>query len=57
MRSYPDSGLDNGHREECQYCWMAEVIEQLDAARDQLLDKDDKLAYDGNVPTCAYTYS
>ena len=39
----PDSELADGHREECQYRRMAEVMEQLDAARDELLDEEDKL--------------
>ena len=39
----PDSELADGHRGECQYRRMAEVMEQLDAARDELLDADDKL--------------
>ncbi len=39
----PDSELADGHRGECDYCRMAEVMEQLDAARDELLDEDDKL--------------
>ena len=39
----PDSELADGHRGECQYRRMAEVMEQLDAARDALLDEDDEL--------------
>ena len=39
----PDSELADGHRGECDYRRMAEVMEQLDAARDELLDEDDKL--------------
>ena len=39
----PDSALADGHRGECQYRRMAEVMEQLDAARDALLDEDDEL--------------
>ena len=39
----PDSELADGHRGECQYRRMAEVMEQLDAARDELFDEDDKL--------------
>ena len=39
----PDSELADGHRGECQYRRMAEVMEQLDAARDDLLDDDDAL--------------
>jgi len=38
----PDSDLADAHRGECQYRRMAEVMEQLDAARDQLLDDDDE---------------
>ena len=32
----------DAHRGECQYRRMAEVMEQLDAARDELLDDDDE---------------
>ncbi len=32
-----------GHCGECYYRRMAEVMEQLDAARDDLLDQDNKL--------------
>ena len=39
----PDSELADGHSEECEYRRMAEVMEQLDAARDDLLDEDDQL--------------
>jgi hypothetical protein len=39
----PDSELADGHGGECQYSRMAEVIEQLDAAYNELLDDDDKL--------------
>ncbi len=41
----PDSELVNGHHRACQYCQMAEVMEQLDAVPNhwQLLDKDNKL--------------
>jgi hypothetical protein len=39
----PDSELADGHRGECDYRRMAEVMEQLDAARDKLLDEDNKL--------------
>ena len=39
----PDSELADGHRGECQYRRMAEVMEQLDAARDDLLDDEDEL--------------
>ena len=37
----PDSELADGHRGECQYRRMAQVMEQLDAARDELLDDED----------------
>ena len=37
----PDSELADGHRGECHYRRMAEVMEQLDAARDDLLDEED----------------
>jgi hypothetical protein len=39
----PDNELADGHRGECQYRKLAEVMEQLDAARDQLLDEDANL--------------
>jgi hypothetical protein len=39
----PDSELADEHRGECAYSRMAEVMEELDAARDQLLDNDDGL--------------
>jgi hypothetical protein len=39
----PDSELADGLRGECHYRRMAEVMEQLDDARDDLLDEDDKL--------------
>jgi hypothetical protein len=39
----PDSELADGHCGKCDYRRMAEVMEQLDAARDELLDEDDKL--------------
>ena len=39
----PDSELADAHRGECAYRRMAEVMEELDAARDQLLDDDDGL--------------
>ena len=39
----PDSELADGHRGECHYRRMAEVMEELDAARDAFLDDDDKL--------------
>ncbi len=37
-----DSELADGHSRECDYRRMAEVMEQLDAAHDDLLDEDDK---------------
>jgi hypothetical protein len=33
----------HSHHRECQYCRMAEVMEQLDAVLDELLDDDDEL--------------
>ncbi len=36
----PDNELADAHRGACKYRKMAEVMEQLDAARDQLLDED-----------------
>jgi hypothetical protein len=39
----PDDELADGHRGECKYRNMAHVAEQLDAARDKLLDEDDDL--------------
>ena len=39
----PDSELADGHRGECHYRRMAEVMEELDAARDAFLDDDDNL--------------
>ena len=39
----PDSELADGHRDRCQYRRMAEVMKELDAARDLLLDEDDAL--------------
>ena len=39
----PDDELADAHRGECHYRRMAEVMEQLDAARDELLDEDDGL--------------
>jgi hypothetical protein len=39
----PDDELADGHRGECQYRRMAKVMEQLDAARNRLLDDDDEL--------------
>ena len=38
-----DSELADGHQEECEYRRMAEVMEQLDAERDNFLDEDDQL--------------
>jgi hypothetical protein len=38
-----DSELADGHILECYYRRMAEMMEQLDAARNELLDEDDKL--------------
>ncbi len=40
----PNSELAYGHSDQCQYCSMAEVMEQLDAVLDALLDNDDVLA-------------
>ncbi len=39
----PDSELADGHRGECQYRGMTEVMEQVDAARNELLDEEDTL--------------
>ena len=39
----PDSELADRHSRECKYRRMAEVMEQLDAERDKLLDEDDQL--------------
>ena len=39
----PDDELADAHRGECHYRRMAEVMEQLDAARDAFLDEDDGL--------------
>ena len=39
----PDDELADGHRRSCRYRRMAEVMEQLDAARDELLDGDDEV--------------
>ncbi len=39
----PDDELADRHRGECKYRRMAEVMAELDAARDELLDEDDKL--------------
>ncbi len=44
LQWHPDSELADGHRGECHYCRMAEVMEQLDAARVDLLDDNDELA-------------
>ncbi len=39
----PDSELADAHRGECKYHKMAEVMEELDAERDVLLDAHDEL--------------
>ncbi len=39
----PDNALADAHQGACEYCRFAEVMEQLDAARDELLDDDDWL--------------
>ncbi len=39
----PDDELADGHRRSCRYRRMAEVMEQLDAARDEFLEEDDEL--------------
>ena len=39
----PDNELADGHRGECKYRRMAEVMGELDAARDELLDEDGEL--------------
>ena len=39
----PDSELADGHRGECHYRRMAEVMKQLDAAQDDLMDNNDEL--------------
>ncbi len=39
----PDSELADKHQGACEYRRMAEVMEHLDAARDELLDDDDGL--------------
>ena len=39
----PDSELPDAHRGACKYRRMADVMAQLDAERDVLLDEDDKL--------------
>ena len=39
----PDNELANAHCSECQYRIMAEVMEELDAARDELLEEDGQL--------------
>jgi hypothetical protein len=39
----PDDELADGHHMDCQYSRMAEVMEQLDAARDELFDQEDEL--------------
>ncbi len=38
-----DNELTDGHHGECKYRRMAEVMGELDAARDQLLDEDGEL--------------
>jgi hypothetical protein len=54
VRSYaacwcPDDDLANAHSRECEYRWMAAVMEELDAVRDRLLDEDDKLGHNKEV--------
>ncbi len=39
----PDSELADAHSGACKYSRMAEVMAELDAAHDVLLDADDKL--------------
>ncbi len=39
----PDDELANTHRGECQYRRMAEVMAELDEAREEMLDQDDDL--------------
>ncbi len=39
----PGSELADGHSDLCQYSRMAEVMEELDAVQDTLLDEDDGL--------------
>ena len=39
----PDNKFACGHRGECKYIKMAEVMAELDAARDELLDQVDEL--------------
>ena len=39
----PDDDLANAHRGECEYRRMAAVMEELDEARDRLLDDEDRL--------------
>jgi hypothetical protein len=39
----PDNELANAHSSECKYRRMAEVMGELDAACDQLLDEDGEL--------------
>ncbi len=38
----PDSELADAHCGVCKYCRMAEVMSELDAERDVLLDADDE---------------
>ena len=40
---YPDNELADGHGGECKYRRMSEVMGELDAARDQLLDEDGEM--------------
>ncbi len=44
---FPNNELADAHRGECKYCKMIEVMEQLNAASDQLLDEDGEMV--GNV--------
>ena len=39
----PDNELADGHRGECKYRKMAEVMAELDAAHDELLEEDGEL--------------
>jgi hypothetical protein len=39
----PDDELANGNRDECKYRRMAEVMAELDEAREDLLDRHDDL--------------
>ncbi len=36
----PNNELANGHQYECKYRKMADVMAELDATRDELLDQD-----------------